>query len=128
MLFQNYQEFEFSYPNGITDKMKVYDKFFYDDKNILKCPNCNNLIFYVENKIIHKCPFNNEIYEINEDVIKCNSNKFKCDINKINNIICVNHQKEFLYYKDSNYYCSLCLREKKLKDYLSLDLIIQKRN
>ncbi len=28
-----------------------------------------------------------------------------------------------MYYKDSNYYCSLCIREKNIKDYLNLDLI-----
>ena len=35
--------------------------------------------------------------------------------------MCVKHNKEFLYYNDSNYYCGECLRDKKLNNFLILD-------
>ena len=129
MLYQNYQERTIDYQNGFFKNINVYDKFYYDSKTVLKCSKCNNLIFYVENKINHRCPTDDDkIIEINEALIKSNSNKLKCDVNKIDNIICVQHKKEFLYYKDSNYYCSLCIREKNIKDYLNLDLITLSNN
>ena len=33
---------------------------YYDNKNVLKCPKCNNLIFYVENEYLHECPIENK--------------------------------------------------------------------
>ncbi len=45
MLYHNYFEESFDYPNGIIEKIDVYDKFYYDNKNVLKCSKCNNLIF-----------------------------------------------------------------------------------
>jgi sulfur relay (sulfurtransferase) DsrC/TusE family protein len=45
-----------------------------------------------------------------------------CDINNIE-FKCVKHQKDFLYFKDSNYYCSECLKENDFEDYLILDTI-----
>ncbi len=128
MLYQRYFEDEIDYRNGIKEKINIYDKFYYDNKNVLKCSKCNNLIFYIKNRFIHKCPSNNKTYEINMAFLKSDSNEFKCDINKIGNIICVQHKKEFLYYKDSNYYCSLCIRKKNIKDYLNLELIILSNN
>ena len=39
------------------------------------------------------------------------------------NFKCKKHDKEFLYYKNSNYYCSECVIENDLEDYLNLDFI-----
>ena len=121
MLFQKYYEEEIDYKNGVIDYIKFYDEIYYDRKNVLKCPKCNMVIFYIENEIIHKC-FENNIYEINEEMIKNKSNEFICKLNNIDNK-CVIHEKELLYYKDSNYYCSLCLKEKNLIEYLNLEVI-----
>ena len=111
MLYQNY------------DSREIY----YDKNNVLKCPNCNNLIFYVEDILIHECPIKNKTYEIYEDKIKSKSNEFMCDINNID-FKCVKHQKDFLYYKDKNYYCSECLKENDFEDYLNRDIITLKKN
>ena len=52
----------------------------------MKCPKWNNLLFYVENEYVHKCPFNeNKIYEINEYFFRNKSNEFICDITNIDN-------------------------------------------
>ena len=124
MIHQKYVESPpIDYKNGVVEKMNVYDNFYYDSKNVLKCPKCNNLIFYVENKFAHKCSSDNDEIIFDLGVIKSNSNEFKCDINKIGNVMCVKHKKEFSYYKDMNYYCSSCIKEKKLKDFLNLDFI-----
>ena len=102
-------------------------KIYYDNKNVLKCPKCNNLIFYVNEELIHKCPIENETFKIYEEEIRNKSNKFLCDINNID-FKCVNHQKDFLYFKDSNYYCSECIKESDSEDYLNLDFISLKQN
>ena len=129
MLFEKCVEKENIYNNGTIENIKDYHEFYYDEKKILKCPNCNNVIFYVKNEMIHKCPLKqNTIYKINEEMIKNKSNKFLCDFNNIDNK-CVKHNNELLlYYKDSNYYCSECLRENNLSNYLNLDLITLPNN
>ena len=105
-------------------KMKIYDEFYYDKDNLLRCPNCNNVVFYVENEITHVCPNKeSKSFEINESVIKNKSNEFLSKIDNIDNK-CATHKKDFQYYKDSNYFCSLCIRGKNVEDYLNLDKII----
>ena len=112
------------YENDCVETMKVYDDFYYDKESLLHCSDCNNILFYVENETAHVCPNKeNETVEIDESLIKDKSNKFVCKIGNLQNK-CANHKKEFQYYKDGNYYCSLCLREKKIKEYLNLDEII----
>ena len=96
--------------------------FYYNDKKLVRCSYCNNLIFYINKNVYHHCPIENKGFEINENIIKEKDCKFICDINNIKNE-CVLHKKEFLYFKDSNYYCRDCLKEKKIKDYLNLDEI-----
>ena len=114
MLFQKYEQKSIDYRNGYVETMKVYDDFYYDKETLLHCPDCNNILFYVENYTEHDCPNKGTRYIIN---------KFVCKIDNIQNK-CVIHQKEFQYYKDRNYYCSLCLKENKIKEYLNLDEII----
>ena len=133
MLFENYQEDKIEYKsvlpnddyeNDCVETMKVYDEFYYDKNYLLNCPDCNKIMFYVENESTHVCPNKEKsTIEIDESLIKDKSNKFVCKIDNIQNK-CVIHQKEFQYDKDGNYYCSLCLREKKIKEYLNLDEII----
>ena len=53
---------------------------YYDNKNVLKCPKCNNLIFYVQydffdNDYKHECPIENKTYKIYEDEIRNKSNE-----------------------------------------------------
>ena len=50
-----------------------------------------------------------------------------CNINNIN-FKCIKHQKDFLYYKNLNYYCSECLKESESEDYLNLDFITLSKN
>ena len=114
MLIEKFKEDEINYKNENIEKIKVYDDFCYDKNNLIRCSYCNNVIFYIENEIIHECP-NKQSQSIKFD-------KLVCKINNIENK-CINHQKEFQYYKNSNYYCSLCLKEKNIKDYLNLDEI-----
>ena len=77
--------------------MKVYQDFYYDKENVLRCPDCNKIIFYIENKSIHECPNKEKTtIEINEKLIKDKSNKFLCKIGNHQNK-CVNHKKEFQY-------------------------------
>ena len=123
MLFEKIMLKEFNYQNGHIDTKKVYDNFYYDKDNLIRCPDCNNLIFYIENYTNHNCPIKDNYIEINESIIKDKSNKFLCKIDNIENK-CVIHKKEFKYYKNSNYYCSLCLEGNNIKDYLNLDEII----
>ena len=122
MLYQQFDEREINYKYGSNLTIKKLDQIYYDKNKVLKCSKCNNLIFYVENKYVHECPIDNKTYELNADDIRNNSNEFKCDISNIN-FKCKKHDKEFLYYKNSNYYCSECLEENKLEDYLILDFI-----
>ena len=95
-------------------------EIFYDDKNIINCPYCNIIIFYVNNSCEHECFMkNNEKFVINETNFK----NFLCNINKINNK-CIKHNNNFYYYKNSNYYCNKCLEEKKnLNDFIILENI-----
>ena len=97
------------------------EKFYYDKNNIIKCPKCNTMIFYINKKFFHECSIMNETFEINENTIKDKNNKFICDVNKIENM-CVEHKKEFLYYKNTNYYCEEC-EIVKYGDFLALDKI-----
>ena len=123
MLYQKFIEEEINYKYGSNQTNKI-DEIYYDKNKVLKCPKCNNLIFYVENYYEHKCPVDNKTYKLYEYYIKNknNSNEFKCDISNIN-FKCKKHDKEFLYYKNSNYYCSECIEENDLEDYLNLDFI-----
>ena len=105
------------------------NKFYYDEKRLVNCPHCNNLIFYIKfprtnDYIFHKCPIKNKGFKLNKDIIKNKECEFICDINKIKNM-CVLHNKNFLYYKDSNYYCKECkeINENKIKDYVNLEEI-----
>ena len=58
MLFEKYQEEEIKYnnifvedyKNDCVETMKVLDEFYYDKENVLRCSDCNNIVFYVENK------------------------------------------------------------------------------
>ena len=122
MLYQQFNEREINYKYGSYQTNKILDQIYYDKNKVLKCPKCNNLIFYVENYYDHKCPIDNKTYVLDEYDIKDKSNEFKCDISNIN-FKCKKHDKEFLYYKNSNYYCSECLEENNLEDYLNLDFI-----
>ena len=122
MLYQQFDEKEINYKYGSNQTIKKLDQIYYDKNKVLKCPKCNNLVFYVENEYVHKCPVDNQTHEFYADDFKNNSNEFKCDISNIN-FKCKKHDKEFLYYKNSNYYCSECLEENDLEDYLNLDFI-----
>ena len=128
MLYQKFYEKQINYLYGLNQTIKIDNQFYYDKNKVFKCPKCNNLVFYVENKYVHKCPVDNKTYKLNADDIRNKSNEFKCDISNIN-FKCKKHDKEFLYYKNSNYYCSECLEENNLEEYLILDFIkfIEKR-
>ena len=93
---------------------------FYDDKKFIRCPYCNYAIFYLNEEYEHDCPINEQKFHFNHNYFKNKDNIFIPDINVIQNK-CVKHNKEFLYYKDSNYYCGECLRDKKLNYFLILD-------
>ena len=93
---------------------------FYDDKNLIRCPYCNYSIFYLNEEFEHFCPINNQKFHFNHNYFKNKDNEFISEVNVIKNM-CVKHNKEFLYYKDSNYYCGECLRDKKLNNFLILD-------
>ena len=127
MLYQNIEEKEIKIEESV-ENMKISDnEIYYDKNNVIKCPKCNNLIFYIENYYIHKCPIANKSYEIYKGEITNKSNKLICNINNID-FKCVKHQKDFLYLKDSNYYCSECIKENNLEDYLNLDFITLTKN
>ena len=100
--------------------------FIYDGNYIIKCPNCNAIFFYINTIYVHKCPMkNNQIFTIDENIIKNKQTNFLCDVNKIENK-CAEHNLAFLYYNESNYYCKICLKEKekKFKKYVKLNEII----
>jgi hypothetical protein len=101
-------------------------EIYYDDKNIIKCPYCNIIIFYIYNSWEHECFMkNNEKFIINEKVVKNKvneANEFFCNIEKINDK-CIKHNNEFCYYKNSKYYCNECLMEKNLNDFIILEKI-----
>ncbi len=118
MLYQLYAQQEIDYLYGSNENIKINQILYSDKKNVIKCPKCNNLIFYIENKFEHKCPIDNKYYKIELNNFK----EFMCDINNIE-FKCVKHQKDFLYFKDSNYYCNECLKENDFEDYLILDMI-----
>ena len=122
MLYQKFYEREIDYLYGSNPTIKRLDHIYYDKNKVLKCPKCNNLIFYVEIEYVHKCPIDNKTYELYEDDIRNKSNEFICDISNIN-FKCIKHETEFLYYKNSNYYCSECIKDNDLEDYLILDFI-----
>ena len=100
-------------------------EIYYDEKHIINCPYCNIIIFYINKSWEHECFMkNNEKFVINKIFLKNRENKFLRDINKIENR-CIKHNEEFLYYKNSNYYCIECLKEKKfLKNFITLENII----
>ena len=84
MLFQNYKQESIDYENGCVENMKVYDDFYYDKESLLHCPDCNNILFYVENETVHVCPNKeNKTVKINEELIKDKSNEFVCKIAKL---------------------------------------------
>lgn len=102
-------------------KQQYGEDIYYDKNNIVKCPECNTLIFYINNSFSHKCLIKNNTIEINEFNIKEKNSKFICDVNKIQDKW---HNNEFLYYKDSIYFCRKCAKEKNLNDnFLILDQI-----
>ena len=124
MLYHKLKQEEINYGNGTIDKMKVYENVIYDSENVIKCERCNNVIFYIENEMYHVCPYKenkDEKIKIDESVIRNKASKYLCKIDKIENV-CVNHEKELMYYKDSNYYCEECLKEN--EEYLNLYEII----
>ena len=95
-------------------------EIYYDDKNIINCIYCHIIIFYINNIWEHECSMkNNEKFIINETNIK----NFLCNINNIN-YECIKHNKEFFYYKNSNYYCDECLKENNLNNFIILEEII----
>ncbi len=104
MLFEKYEERQIKYDSILSDykndcveTMKVHDEFYYDKENVLCCPDCNKIMFYVENKSTHVCPNKeNKTVEIDESLIKNKGNKFVCKIGNLQNK-CVNHKKEFHY-------------------------------
>ena len=61
MLFEKFDLRNIDYKNGYIENMKIYDEFYYDKDNLLKCPDCNNLVFFVENGITHLCQNKNTI-------------------------------------------------------------------
>ena len=42
----------------------------YDENNIFRCPDCNNIKFYVDKEFVHKCPKNKNEIKITFDIIK----------------------------------------------------------
>ena len=104
--------------------IKENSDIYYKEKKIINCPNCNNTIFFINNSIDHKCLMKeNETFNINEPKIKAENNEFLCDVNKIE-FKCKKHNKEFTYYRDSNYYCNKCFQESKLTNFITLNSII----
>ena len=99
------------------------NNFFYDDKKIIKCSYCNNIIFYINDYIYHKCPIEKKGFKINKDIIKDKDSKFICDINNINNMCVLHKNNKLLYFKDSNYYCQECIKENKINKYINLEEI-----
>ena len=84
MLYQLYGQEEIDYLYGSNENIKTIDQiYYYNKKNVIKCPKCNNLIFYIENEYKHKCPIDNEYYEIDPDNFEYENKKFMCDINNI---------------------------------------------
>ena len=127
MLFQIYTQKEKKNLNGQIENNILFNQIYYDKNSVIKCPKCNNLSFYIENKLTHECPNEKETYKVDKYNFMDKSNELKCDINNID-FKCVKHQKEFLYFKDSNYYCSECLKENDFEDYLNLDFITLSKN
>ena len=103
--------FEYSLDNKgtCTDTYIEPTDIYYDEENIFRCPDCNNIKFYIDNEFVHKCPINNKEIKITFDIIKNKKNIFKTKVNQIENK-CNKHKKEFSYYKEDNYYCSECIR------------------
>ena len=120
MILANYEE---KIENFNEIKLNDLDNFYYDKKNIIKCPYCNFMTFYINNNYCHFCPIKKEKFILNKNIFKNKDNQFLCDVNETENK-CVEHEKEFFFYKDSNYYCSDCLSEKKLNDFVLLDEIV----
>ena len=120
MLFINFYNEIIKYNNENITKIPHEKIFFYDKENVIKCPNCNNIIIFIVNNYYHKCLIKEEeSFEINKNITK----NLLCNMNKIENK-CAKHNCEFLYYKELNYYCSSCLKEKKIKNFLVLDEIV----
>ena len=79
----------------------IEKEIYYDEKNIIKCPYCNIITFYINNSWEHECSKKNyEKFVINEKVVKNKKNEFLCNINKIINK-CIKHNDEFFYYKNT---------------------------
>ena len=80
------------------------EDIYYKEKKIIKCPNCNNKIFFINKSINHKCLMKeNETFNIDEPEIKAEKNEFLCDVDNIE-FNCKKHNKEFTYYRDSNFF------------------------
>ena len=80
--------------------------------------------FFINEQFVHKCLMKeNETFNIDEPKIKAEKNEFLCDVNKIE-FKCKKHNKEFTYYRDSNYYCNKCFQESKLTNFITLNSII----
>ena len=97
--------------------------YIYDKENIIRCPYCNTIIFYINKIFEHKCPMKNEKnFEIDINTIRDEKSNFLCNVNQIENK-CIKHNKDFLYYNESNYYCNECLKENKIENYVNLNEI-----
>ena len=68
MLYHKINQQEINFLYGSNEKIKKFDQIYYDKNNVLKCPKCNNLLFYIENELVHKCPI--EILMLNVKIIK----------------------------------------------------------
>ena len=104
--------------------MKVFDQFHYDKKNVIRCLNFKNVMFYVQNETTHVCINKDKTsVKINESLIKNKDKGFLCKIGNIQNK-CPVHNREFQYYKERNYYCSSCVKGKNINEYLNLDQVV----
>ena len=64
--------------------MKVFDDFYYDKENVIRCPAYNNVMFYVQNETTHVCTYKDKTsVKINESLIKNKDNEFLCKIGNI---------------------------------------------
>ena len=104
----------------LLEKESDVNIYYDDDKNIIKCPHCNIILFYINNNWEHECSM--KINILVDEIIKGKKNEFLCNINKIENK-CAKHNEEFSCYKNSNYYCDKCLDEKDIENFLILDEI-----
>ena len=89
---------ESKYYEGATNNY-IYlepNDIIYDEENIFRCPDCNNIKFYIDDEFIHKCPINNKETKITFDIIQNKENNFKINVNHIKKVI--NIKKNFYYF------------------------------